>query len=325
MVVIAHIPCSEKLFGIQRGPYAVSIFYILSSFLCMYTSDGEVSIKTKLQDILRKILKLVPLYYLFTIFTFIIALIKPNLFNTTSATAGHLVKSLLFIPYQNENGLIRPILDVTWFLVLIVWFYLLFGLSRIISGKYRGIVCMLILTVILLTGKLFFNQNALFVQYKSSVFSLFLGIALYYMYHFWVEDKSMKLGNKKLIINVFLYAVFLIAALPYSFFYDSLHILVELIPMVVSLIFILLSRMCVNIKVINLIASVSYSLYLCHEFIVKGFSRLVYSLEELNVLAFLLSIICVVVSIGTAILVNHYVEQPINHFITTKLYKSKRG
>ena len=133
LVVMSHINCTSEFLGTRRGAYAVSIFYMLSSFLCMYTTNTDINFKEKLVYVSRKIIKLIPLYYIFTLFTFLIVLIKPSLFNTTTASAEHLVKSLLFIPYQNENGIVRPILDVTWFLVLVFWFYIVFGISRIIS------------------------------------------------------------------------------------------------------------------------------------------------------------------------------------------------
>lgn len=124
LVVMSHINCTSEFLGTRRGAYAVSIFYMLSSFLCMYTTNTDINFKEKLVYVSRKIIKLIPLYYIFTLFTFLIVLIKPSLFNTTTASAEHLVKSLLFIPYQNENGIVRPILDVTWFLVLFSGFIL---------------------------------------------------------------------------------------------------------------------------------------------------------------------------------------------------------
>lgn len=35
LVVMSHINCTSEFLGTQRGTYAVSIFYMLSSFLCM--------------------------------------------------------------------------------------------------------------------------------------------------------------------------------------------------------------------------------------------------------------------------------------------------
>lgn len=148
----------------------------------MYTTNTDINFKEKIVYIAQKIIKLIPLYYIFTLFTFLIVLIKPSLFNTPTASAEHLVKSLLFIPYQNENGIVRPILDVTWFLVLVFWFYIVFGISRIISNKNRGIICFGLLGTFFTVGFIFFNKNPLFLQYKSGIVSLILGIVAYYIY-----------------------------------------------------------------------------------------------------------------------------------------------
>lgn len=45
LVVMSHINCTSEFLGTRRGAYAVSIFYMLSSFLCMYTTNTDINFK----------------------------------------------------------------------------------------------------------------------------------------------------------------------------------------------------------------------------------------------------------------------------------------
>lgn len=322
MVVISHITCTGKFLGAFRGSYAVSIFYILSSFLCMYTTEKQLNIKENVFYILKKVLKLIPIYYLFTIFTFIVATLKPELFNTSTATIPNLIKSFCFIPYQNANGLVRPILDVTWFLVLTFWFYVLFGISRMISNKYRGIISGIALSIIIILCEIFIPDNAIFNQYKSGIFSLILGILLYFGYG--VVKEKINVDDKcKWQTNFIFYACFILCSIIYSYLHSIIDTsyIIELIPLLLTTLFIIFSSKFIQINLINIIATSSYSLYLVHEFIVKGFSRLIYNLDNLTIATFILSFVCLSISIAIGILINKFIEKPINKFITNKILK----
>ena len=296
LVVMSHINCTSEFLGTRRGAYAVSIFYMLSSFLCMYTTNTDINFKEKLVYVSRKIIKLIPLYYIFTLFTFLIVLIKPSLFNTTTASAEHLVKSLLFIPYQNENGIVRPILDVTWFLVLVFWFYIVFGISRIISNKNRGIICIGLLGIFFTVGSIFFNKNPLFLQYKSGVVSLILGIVVYYIYNCLKHNFPKEEKKKSWGINLFLYALMIAFVYPYSLLHNNFKYFVELIPLVILLIYVLLSKKAVEFKLIKIIAA------------------------SVMVATFVLSFICLTISVMLSIMINRFIEQPLNNALSKRLF-----
>lgn len=237
-----------------------------------------------------------------------------------NTSAEHLVKSLLFIPYQNENGIVRPILDVTWFLVLVFWFYIVFGISRIISNKNRGIICIGLLGIFFTVGSIFFNKNPLFLQYKSGVVSLILGIVVYYIYNCLKHNFPKEEKKKSWGINLFLYALMIAFVYPYSLLHNNFKYFVELIPLLILLIYVLLSKKAVEFKLIKIIAASSYSLYLCHEFVVKGFSRLVYNLDDLTIATFILSFICLVISVMLSIAINRFIEQPLNKALSKRLF-----
>lgn len=122
-VVYLHIGC-EPWFG----GFGVDIFFVLSGFVMCYITDSGESGK---EFFLRRIARIVPLYWALTLITFVIAWLKPTLFNSTTADLGNLFKSLLFIPYVKENGSISPIIPVGWTLNYEVYFYLLISAGTI--------------------------------------------------------------------------------------------------------------------------------------------------------------------------------------------------
>src|SRR5207237_3643278 len=82
---------------------------------------------------LARIVRVVPLYWMFTAAYVVAALIAPESFFNLKLDASHIVKSFLFIPAEHPNlGLVAPILTPGWTLNYELLFYLVFGLSLLI-------------------------------------------------------------------------------------------------------------------------------------------------------------------------------------------------
>ena len=160
----------------------------------------------------------------------------------------------------------------------------------------------------------------MFLQYKSGIVSLILGIVAYYIYIASSTIFPKKEKKKSWGINLFLYALMIAFVYPYSLLHNNFKYFVELLPLAVLLTYVLLSKKAVEFKLIKIIAASSYSLYLCHEFVVKGFSRLVYNLDNLTIATFILSFICLVISVMLSIAINRFIEQPLNKALSKRLF-----
>ena len=136
----AILVVTEHIRFLASGAYGVDIFFCISGFMIMLTTHTNTDYFFR-----KRLLRIVPLYYLMTIGTYCLLLLFPTMFEQTSASIPNLIKSLLFIPFDMGNGIIQPLMRIGWTVNCEMFFYLLFWLSYHISHKYRGLICTLLL------------------------------------------------------------------------------------------------------------------------------------------------------------------------------------
>ena len=84
----------------------------------------------------RRIVRVVPLYWIFLFVVVILALSAPKLFNSTVITPENTIKSFLLIPHLHAvQNLIAPILIPGWSLNYEMFFYFLFGLALFVPSR----------------------------------------------------------------------------------------------------------------------------------------------------------------------------------------------
>ena len=107
------------------GQLGVAVFFWISGFLMIYTSYGKTN-----NYLAKRLLRILPLYYLTTLGVFVIGHIIPGLLHTADPTVENLLKSLLFIPCRVEGtNLIQPLLAVGWTLYLEIFTSIIFYIA----------------------------------------------------------------------------------------------------------------------------------------------------------------------------------------------------
>jgi exopolysaccharide production protein ExoZ len=114
------------------GGAGVDVFFVISGFIMVHvTKEG-----TGGWDFFKnRLIRITPLYWLFTFITFGLALLLPTLFASTRADYWDLIRSLLFVPYEKASGLTQPLLFVGWSLNYEMFFYILFALGMALGRK----------------------------------------------------------------------------------------------------------------------------------------------------------------------------------------------
>jgi exopolysaccharide production protein ExoZ len=141
------------------GAQGVSIFFIISGFIMTYTADSaEDQTPPPMRATrfaVRRIIRVVPLYWILTIVTaipmFLIGLHRP-----VGITVARFMKSLLFIPYLDAGGNMTPVLPIGWTLNYEMAFYALFAAILLLPHRVRTAALLGVLSVVVISGSFFY-------------------------------------------------------------------------------------------------------------------------------------------------------------------------
>lgn len=170
LVLISHAllyPLAEPVLAYGRlGWFGVIVFFVVSGFIMVaVTGQGTFD---PLKFLRRRVLRVVPLYWLFTIVAAILALVLPGLFKTTIFDFGHLLLSLAFIPFYNpaSHGL-HPLYKLGWTLNYEMFFYLSFALLAVFNARHRAVLLTLAYLALVTIGALVRPEDAIPAFYTS--------------------------------------------------------------------------------------------------------------------------------------------------------------
>ena len=151
----------DVLFGeilFKMGFIGVPVFFIISGFIMVYTTK-ELSSNTSrnvYNFLLKRIIRVAPLYYLCTI----IFLLITNFQNFLDDGLLRVIKVFLFIPIGKW-----PPLDVGWTLNYEMFFYLLFGISFLFREKRYVFIYFTIIILIFIVPLLINEPITLYPYY----------------------------------------------------------------------------------------------------------------------------------------------------------------
>ena len=92
-VVFYHIP------NIGFGSFGVDLFFVISGFVMLLSTEQNSD-----NFFLKRLTRILPTYFIFTIVIFFIAFNFPELVNNTTADFNHLIKSTFFLPFNKNDG-----------------------------------------------------------------------------------------------------------------------------------------------------------------------------------------------------------------------------
>ena len=121
----------------QFGTSGVDLFFVISGFIMVVTTTGgDVSAF----DFWRKrIVRVVPLYWLLTLLMVAVAMVAPSLFKTLQVAPTTLLQSLFFVPHFSRSfpGQVWPLLVPGWTLNFEMFFYAVFGAALFLPERAR--------------------------------------------------------------------------------------------------------------------------------------------------------------------------------------------
>jgi exopolysaccharide production protein ExoZ len=152
----------------------VNLFFVISGFVMMVTSSDL----TPGRFMAKRVVRVVPLYWLLTGLVAALALAMPNLFRTTVLSPTYLVKSLLFIPYSNpgQQGDLEPLLAPGWTLNYEMFFYAVFAV--LLFGKHRLLRAGIIFGALVLIGIEWAPRSAFRLYCNPIIIEFWLGMVI---------------------------------------------------------------------------------------------------------------------------------------------------
>jgi peptidoglycan/LPS O-acetylase OafA/YrhL len=163
------------------GAVGVDIFFVISGFVMMISTANVPFQAPHRRDnawifIKRRILRIVPLYWFYTLLKAVLIVAIPALAVKSVITPWHLAASLFFVPVTAPWGLIQPVLPVGWTLNFEMLFYMVFACA-IAIGAPRIRWCLLVFLCVFVAARFAPSSVPLAFYAQSIIFEFIIGVA----------------------------------------------------------------------------------------------------------------------------------------------------
>lgn len=163
--------------GTTFGSFGVDLFFVLSGFVIAMASEKQVG---AIRFAINRITRVVPLYWLMTTMIMMALILRPELFNSTTASIPNYTKSIFFIPYFNDNGQLQPLLGVGWTLNYEMIFYAMATISLLVSPtRFYYVTCILVTSLFLMGHFLIDGTPYADFLRSNLLFEFMLGMAAF--------------------------------------------------------------------------------------------------------------------------------------------------
>lgn len=302
MVVLCHT-------SFANGGTGVEIFLIISGFVAMYSTKNSVE-----NYWIKRIIKIVPLYWLVTMVTGFFVYITPQLFRSYEVSLEYLMKSLLFIPYEH-SGILQPLLGVGWTLNYEMFFYLIFWIVIKINHSKRGEIMVAVSVILVLINCLFelplpfsFWMDGILLEFSYGII-LFM---LYEKYSGKVMIKSRRIATIVCWITALTGATCMELAVLTGI---SREISAGFVAWITIAIVLFCGQNASFPKAVLYIAEISYVLYLTHIYPVRLIETIIKCSDNYKML---LVVVSIIIAVLCAAAWNQVVEKKIQSWLKKK-------
>jgi peptidoglycan/LPS O-acetylase OafA/YrhL len=328
----------HALIPMEVGTAGVDIFFVISGFIMYYTTVDRAV--TSIQFYLRRLIRIVPLYFAFSTLAFFIARGAPHVVRNFSPGVENYFRSIFFIPYYNLNSLdtwtgvplVRPEVGQGWTLNYEMFFYLLFGACLYLPPRFRVrslvAICALLPTIGLLTHP---NGAILRTYTDPLIIEFIFGVALGYIFVRYSQDSSLLRDSRwgRAAAGALLASASFAALIIQGFHRVGLTRVVSFgfpaLGLVAGALLLERARRMPKSVFLLLLGNASYSFYLLHTFVLAILRRLwqhYFQVDRVSVHVDFM-IVGALISETAGILVFLYIERPMTDGISALL--KRRG
>jgi exopolysaccharide production protein ExoZ len=312
LVVAAH--AGSRLPGLEwthTGVAGVDVFFVVSGFIMAHTTrrfDGSAPAAVAVQFIWRRILRIVPLYWVALLWTIKVPLAHGH-FNVDYA------KDFLFLPRLHSTGNTWPELVIGWTLNYEMFFYCVFAITML-AGRVRYWVLGAILAGLVAVGLEFHPAGTVFAFYTDPIVLEFIfGVAVYYL--------APSINAPRPIVSGFLVAGF--AALLLND--GTVHrVIAEGIPSVVILWASVKLSGGNEVRWLRFIGDTSYSIYLFHLAALSLIAKTMHAAAPVAAVPIPIAfMVTIAISVGVGIAIHLLLERPLMRLLLPSHWTTHRS
>lgn len=312
----------EHIRFLNCGAFGVDIFFCISGFMILFSTQ-----KSTEHFLSKRLIRILPFYWLMTLATYAILLLVPGLFAQTEADPVFLLKSLFFIPFDVGGGVLQPLLRIGWTVNCEIFFYLLFYISLKISHKYRGLICSGLLLGVVMLAALFPSASPFLSFYGDPVMLEFiLGMIAEHICHrlytLYMSGRLPRLLLPLSFVTATLCFGGLLMTRQYADAIGFRRPLLWGLPALVILLCFFLIGLYLKMPVpLTRLGDISFSLYLLHYYPVVFLDRKVFDCSAASPRAFLGVAVSFAVSTVLALCGYEIIEKRLSGWLRQKLLK----
>lgn len=310
----------EHVRFLNCGAFGVDIFFCISGFMIMFSTH-----EVKKGFLTKRLIRILPLYYLMTLGTYALLVLFPSLFEQTTANLAFLIKSLLFIPFDIGQGIIQPLMRIGWTVNCEIFFYLIFAICQSISHRYRGVISSIVLLIMVGMGQLLSPVGAVFAFYSQPVMLEFtLGILLYYLIWGIYEKHAGKALPQWLSYVCLVLSFVLLGILAITKQHANIlgfgRLILWGIPAMIIVFCIFISNFYLKMpKILVWVGNISFSLYLIHYYPVMFLDRKVFDFSTCTPFSIVGVILSILICLALSWVSWYLIEQKFSKWLKKKL------
>ena len=308
LIFLSHFECLSR----YNLSAPVFLFYTISGFVVMLSTRKKDKVKGFLK---RRFIRLLPLYWTVTIFTFVAAQINSSFMSYTPSFI-QLLKSMFCIPFTrdtivNSHTTMRPIVGPAHTLEVEIIFSIVFFICMLISHKHRGKIVSGVCLSFFLIGECFnilnINLNIDFIEFyiihnRVAWLYFFTGVVIFKIFEY-AESKAVQISSlKKYFVFSISFAVIIftvINVLHNRMSSDVYYSLQALAGFLTLSFLIILSQYHIKMpRFLVYFGDISFSFYLLHYYIVHITEKVLH-VQSIDWIL----LIAVIVAFGVSLLV----------------------
>jgi peptidoglycan/LPS O-acetylase OafA/YrhL len=299
------------------GSAGVDLFFVISGFIIVYASEPLFDRARGPQEfLLRRIARIVPLYWLTTTIILAYMLIRYRDLAAINFSVEYIIASYFFIPYAQTNGFMAPVHGVGWTLNYEMFFYATFCLALLFTRQVGVMVLAAVMVAFVginqispMPNPIGYLADPLILEF---VFGMLIALAL---------RTGFRIPRALSAIVLVLAVAAIVAS---DLVGESIHRVVRWgMPCAAIVAAVALAdtaaRPGVVLRVLNFLGDASYALYLVHPIAITLPRRLLPNVIDPAASPWLYAALLLIVAVAAASLVHLLFERPITRLLQRRI------